>query len=125
MTYVHQNQPDQIHIKREEDDISIKVVTLKQSATPYAAGTVVVEEFVNSASTGLYVDAASVSVDTYTTVHAAILRDRVYAVDGNHDAVTTFQIAEIYGALTSLATLVTAKKAAVAAALALNHVVVR
>jgi len=128
MARVYQHQQDQLHVKsKASGDRSIEVVTLKQSATVYGAGTVVVAEYAADVATGLYVDPAATGIDisAYETVKAAILNDRVDASEANHAAVAIVRDAEVYGSLTSLDKLAGAELTAVTAALADAHVVNR
>ncbi|WP_427145191.1 hypothetical protein [Rhizobium pisi] len=120
MARTYQKQKNQIHIRsKASGDRSIGVITLKQSATEYGAGTVVVAEYAAGAATGLYVDpvAAGVDVSAYDTVKVAIIHDRIHAADGNQDAVALVRDAEVYGNLISLKNLAGAEKTAVAEAL--------
>lgn len=126
MARVYQHQQDYLHIKSKEDR-SIEVVTLKQSATVYGAGTVVVAEYAADVATGFYVDpaAAGIDISAYTKVIPAVLNDRVDASAANHEAVAIVRDAEVYGSLTSIGKLAGAELAAVATALADAHVVTR
>ncbi|MBY5873728.1 hypothetical protein HFN53_17055 [Rhizobium leguminosarum] len=132
MSRVYQHQQDQLHVRSKANgDLSLDVITLKQSATVYEAGTVVVAEYTiageTQTATGLYVSptAAGVDVSAYDVVIAAVINDRVDASAANHAAVAIIRDAEVYGGLITLKSLAGAEKTAVAAALAAAHVVLR
>ncbi|UFS81556.1 MULTISPECIES: head decoration protein [Rhizobium] len=131
MTRVNQNKPDQLHVRSKANgDRTIDVITLKQSATVYKAGTVVVAEYTGASgsqvATGLYIDPASaVDVTTYDRIKVAVLNDRVDATAGSHAAVAITRAAEVYGQWISLKDLATVEKAVVAAALDAAGIVVR
>jgi len=133
MTRVYQNQQDHLHIRSKANgDRSIEVINLKQDASVYGAGTVVVAEYtlsgennVTQVATGLYVDPADVAVVDYKTVKVAVINDRVDASAGDHAAVALVRDGEAYGQYISLKGLASPKKAVVAAALDAAGIVVR
>lgn len=121
-------------LSKANSDRSIDQVTLKQSATVYEVGTVLVAEYTESVAdsgnfntaTGKYVAAVGLAdLADYDTLKVAFLVERTNATEGDQEVVVVNADAEIKGFETTLSAIASGAKAAVNAAVAAQGIKVR
>jgi len=135
MATVYQKRPAAVFIQSKSNgDRSADVVVLKQSATEYVSGSVLVAEYTESVSasgnydtaTGKYVAAVGLAgLADYDTVKVALLVEPTDASEGDVEVLVINADAEIKGSETNLSAIATGAKPLINAAIAVQGIKVR